>query len=122
MKPTIDGVVRAGYAGYDFNRVFSTVFNFCTTDLSSVYFDIRKDTLYCDAPSSLRRRAARTVLDHLFSCLTAWLAPVMVFTILRHCARSHSITSMTCSCCRRSASGADEFCAYWVFSPHVGQT
>ncbi|MFN9544079.1 MAG: class I tRNA ligase family protein, partial [Alphaproteobacteria bacterium] len=77
----IDGVVRAGYAGYDFNRVFSTVFNFCTTDLSSVYFDIRKDTLYCDAPSSLRRRAARTVLDHLFNCLTAWLAPVMVFTM-----------------------------------------
>jgi isoleucyl-tRNA synthetase len=77
----IDGLVRAGYAGYDFNRVFSTVFNFCTTDLSSVYFDIRKDTLYCDAPSSLRRRAARTVLDHLFNCLTAWLAPVMVFTM-----------------------------------------
>ncbi|MBU6157006.1 MAG: class I tRNA ligase family protein, partial [Alphaproteobacteria bacterium] len=77
----IDGVVRAGYAGYDFNRVFSTVFNFCTTDLSSVYFDIRKDTLYCDAPSSLRRRAARTVLEQLFNCLTAWLAPVMVFTM-----------------------------------------
>jgi isoleucyl-tRNA synthetase len=77
----LDQVVRAGYAAYDFNRVFSAVFNFCTTDLSSVYFDIRKDTLYCDAPSSLRRRAARTVLDHLFDCLTAWLAPVMVFTM-----------------------------------------
>jgi isoleucyl-tRNA synthetase len=77
----IDQVVRTGYAAYDFNRVFSTVFNFCTTDLSAVYFDIRKDTLYCDAPSSLRRRASRTVLDHLFSYLTAWLAPVMVFTM-----------------------------------------
>ena len=77
----IDQVVRSGYAAYDFNKVFSTVFNFCTTDLSSVYFDIRKDALYCDAPSSLRRRAARTVLDHLFECLTAWLAPVMVFTM-----------------------------------------
>ncbi|MEQ1754999.1 MAG: isoleucine--tRNA ligase [Micropepsaceae bacterium] len=77
----IDQVVRNGYAAFDFNRVFSTVFNFCTTDLSAVYFDIRKDTLYCDATSSVRRRAARTVLDHLFSHLTAWLAPVMVFTM-----------------------------------------
>ena len=77
----IDQVVRAGYAAFDFNHVFSTVFNFCTTDLSAVYFDIRKDTLYCDAPSSVRRRAARTVLDHLFHCLTAWLAPIMVFTM-----------------------------------------
>jgi isoleucyl-tRNA synthetase len=77
----IDRVVRTGYAEFDFNHVFSTVFNFCTTDLSAIYFDIRKDTLYCDATSSLRRRAARTVLDHLFTYLTAWLAPVMVFTM-----------------------------------------
>ena len=77
----LDQTVRQGYGAFDFNRVFTAVFNFCTTDLSAVYFDIRKDTLYCDAPSSLRRRAARTVLDHLFNCLTAWLAPVMVFTM-----------------------------------------
>ncbi|MBP6011151.1 MAG: isoleucine--tRNA ligase [Alphaproteobacteria bacterium] len=77
----LDAIVRAGYAAFDFNRVFTAVFNFCTTDLSAIYFDIRKDTLYCDANSSLRRRAARTVLDHLFNHLTAWLAPVMVFTM-----------------------------------------
>jgi isoleucyl-tRNA synthetase len=77
----LDHTVRTGYAAFDFNRVFTAVFNFCTTDLSAIYFDIRKDTLYCDAPFSLRRRAARTVLDHLFSHLTAWLAPVMVFTM-----------------------------------------
>nr|WP_321985614.1 isoleucine--tRNA ligase [uncultured Lichenicoccus sp.] len=53
---------------------------FCASDLSAFYFDIRKDTLYCDAPSSLRRRAARTVLDHLHRCLCTWLAPVLVFT------------------------------------------
>ncbi len=77
----LDQTVRQGYAAFDFNRVFTALFNFCTTDLSAIYFDIRKDTLYCDAPSSLRRRAARTVLDHLFNHLTAWLAPVMVFTM-----------------------------------------
>ena len=41
---------------------------------------MRKDSLYCDRPDSIRRRAARTVLDQLFACLTAWLAPVLVFT------------------------------------------
>jgi isoleucyl-tRNA synthetase len=77
----IDQIVRKGYEAFDFNRVFSTVFNFTTSDLSALYFDIRKDALYCDATSSVRRRAARTVLDHLFNYLTAWLAPVMVFTM-----------------------------------------
>ena len=77
----LDRTVRQGYAEYDFQGVFQTLFTFCTVDLSAVYFDIRKDALYCDAPSSLRRRAARTVLDLLFHRLTAWLAPILVFTM-----------------------------------------
>ncbi len=76
----LDGEVRKGYAAYDFQGVFTKLFAFATTDLSSVYFDIRKDALYCDPPGSLRRRAARTVLDLLFHRLTAWLAPILVFT------------------------------------------
>jgi isoleucyl-tRNA synthetase len=54
--------------------------NFCATDLSAFYFDIRKDAIYCDRPDSLRRRATRTVLDHLHRCLTTWLAPVLCFS------------------------------------------
>jgi isoleucyl-tRNA synthetase len=77
----LDTEVRQGYAKYDFQGVFQKLFAFATTDLSAVYFDIRKDTLYCDAPDSLRRRAARTVLDILFHRLTTWLAPVLVFTM-----------------------------------------
>ena len=76
----IDAEVRTGYAAYDFQGAFQKVFTFCTTDLSAFYFDIRKDALYCDRPDSLRRRAARTVLDLLFHRLTTWLAPVLVFT------------------------------------------
>ncbi len=60
--------------------VYPEIHNFCATDLSAFYFDIRKDALYCDRPDSLRRRAARTVLDILHRCLCAWLAPVLVFT------------------------------------------
>jgi isoleucyl-tRNA synthetase len=56
------------------------VHNFCAVDLSAFYFDIRKDSLYCDRPDDPRRRAARTVFDHLFDCLTAWLAPILCFT------------------------------------------
>ncbi|MCF8469367.1 MAG: isoleucine--tRNA ligase [Parvibaculum sp.] len=77
----LDGLVRAAYMDYDFKRVTHTLSNFMNVDLSAFYFDIRKDVLYCDAPSSLRRRACRTVLDALFSRLTAWLAPVLCFTM-----------------------------------------
>ncbi|MCA0873199.1 isoleucine--tRNA ligase [Seohaeicola saemankumensis] len=76
----LDQVVREGYAAFDFQGVFSAVFNFATVDLSAFYFDIRKDALYCDG-DTLRRRGARTVLDLLFHRLTTWLAPVLVFTM-----------------------------------------
>ncbi|MCC5986972.1 MAG: class I tRNA ligase family protein, partial [Pararhodobacter sp.] len=77
----LDETVRAGYVAYDFQTVFQKLFTFATSDLSAFYFDIRKDALYCDAPDSLRRRAARTVLDALFHRLTTWLAPVLAFTM-----------------------------------------
>ncbi|AMY67579.1 isoleucine--tRNA ligase [Frigidibacter mobilis] len=77
----LDHVVRKGYREYDFQGVFQTLFTFCTVDLSAVYFDIRKDALYCDPADSLRRRAARSTLDLLFHRLTTWLAPILVFTM-----------------------------------------
>jgi isoleucyl-tRNA synthetase len=77
----LDAETRAGYAAYDFQGVFQRLFNFATWDLSAIYFDIRKDALYCDAADSLRRRSARTVLDILFHRLVTWLAPVLTFTM-----------------------------------------
>jgi len=76
----LDEVVRDGYAAFDFQGVFQSVFTFATVDLSAFYFDIRKDALYCDGDTA-QRRAARTVLDILFHRLTTWLAPVLVFTM-----------------------------------------
>ncbi len=76
----LDDVVRKGYKSYDFQGVFQAVLTFATVDLSSFYFDIRKDVLYCDGDTA-RRQAARTVLDILFHRLTTWLAPVLVFTM-----------------------------------------
>ncbi|HEX6958608.1 MAG TPA: isoleucine--tRNA ligase [Ferrovibrio sp.] len=76
----LDKVVRESCQEYDFHRMYVALYNFCAVDLSSFYFDIRKDALYCDAPTSIRRRAARTVLDHLFDCLVKWLAPIICFT------------------------------------------
>ncbi|MEO1330804.1 MAG: isoleucine--tRNA ligase [Pseudomonadota bacterium] len=76
----VDGAVRRAYADFEFARAFSAIFNFCTSDLSAFYFDIRKDSLYCDAVDSPRRRACRTVLDLLFERLACWLAPMLVFT------------------------------------------
>ncbi|WP_238364941.1 isoleucine--tRNA ligase [Mesobacterium pallidum] len=75
----LDATVRDGYRRFDFQHVFSQVFNFCTLDLSAFYFDIRKDALYCDGDTA-RRRAARTVMELLFERLTTWLAPILPFT------------------------------------------
>jgi isoleucyl-tRNA synthetase len=57
------------------------VSEFAAQELSALYFDIRKDTLYCDAPDSLRRRAYRTVLAEVFDRLTLWLGPLAPFTM-----------------------------------------
>lgn len=76
----LDGTVRDAYAVFDLKKVFSSLFNFCTVDLSAFYFDIRKDALYCDPLNSTRRRACRTVMDAIFMRLTTWLAPILSFT------------------------------------------
>ncbi len=76
----LDGLVRQCVHDFDFHAMSTALHNFCAADLSAFYFDIRKDALYCDKPSSLRRRACRTVLAEVFSCLTAWLAPFICFT------------------------------------------
>ena len=77
----IDATVREAYAEFDYKRVVAVLSNFMNIELSAFYFDIRKDALYCDPISSVRRRSALTVLDTLYSCLTAWLAPILAFTM-----------------------------------------
>jgi isoleucyl-tRNA synthetase len=76
----IDPEVRAAYATYDYRKVVYALAQFLNTDLSALYFDIRKDALYCDAPSSVRRRAALSVIDELCKATTLWLAPILSFT------------------------------------------
>ena len=75
-----DALVRKSYAAFDFKRVMSAMLNFCGVDLSAIYFDIRKDSLYCDAPSDIRRRSTRTVMALVLERLVTWLAPIMPFT------------------------------------------
>jgi isoleucyl-tRNA synthetase len=77
----LDVLVREAYEAYDYKRIVAALSNFMNIDLSAFYFDIRKDALYCDPISSVRRRASLTVLDHVFDALTAWLAPILVFTM-----------------------------------------
>jgi isoleucyl-tRNA synthetase len=76
----LDPLVRAAYGDFDYKRIFAALNAFLTVDLSAFYFDVRKDALYCDPYSSVRRRACLTVLDHLFHCTVAWLAPMLCFT------------------------------------------
>jgi isoleucyl-tRNA synthetase len=77
----LDAQVRTAYKEYDYRRIVTLLTNFMNIELSAFYFDIRKDALYCDPISSIKRKAALTVLNYLFECLTAWLAPILVFTM-----------------------------------------
>ena len=76
----ISDELKAAAVAYDFNRYTSLITEFVQNDLSAFAMDVRKDSLYCDAPTAPARRAWRTVLDLTFHALTRWLAPVMVFT------------------------------------------
>ena len=76
----VDAEIKAASKEYNFTRVATALFNFCSNDLSSFFFDIRKDCLYCDGKMSRRRRAARSVMDIIFRAVTKWYAPILVFT------------------------------------------
>ncbi|WP_347302424.1 isoleucine--tRNA ligase [Croceibacterium sp. TMG7-5b_MA50] len=76
----LDRTLRGAVDAFDFNTYVRSVGEFCNEELSAFYFDIRKDSLYCDAPADTRRRACRTVMDTLFHALVRYLAPVLVFT------------------------------------------
>jgi isoleucyl-tRNA synthetase len=73
-------VVREAYANFDYKTVVASLSAFMNTELSAFYFDIRKDTLYCDPPSSPARKAALTTIDILCDAILKWLAPVLSFT------------------------------------------
>ncbi|MCB1385128.1 MAG: isoleucine--tRNA ligase [Nitratireductor sp.] len=77
----LDQIVNEGYDGFDFKRITRHLMDFMIIDLSSFYFDIRKDALYCDAPSSTRRKAALGTVSILFDCIVKWLAPMLPFTM-----------------------------------------
>jgi isoleucyl-tRNA synthetase len=76
----LDGDLRVAVAEFDFNTYVRRLTDFCNEDLSAFFFDIRKDSLYCDAPGDPKRRAYRTMLDLLFHALVRYAAPVLVFT------------------------------------------
>ncbi|WP_394730191.1 isoleucine--tRNA ligase [Altererythrobacter sp. GH1-8] len=80
MLAELDGKLRQAVDDYDFNTYTRLLVDFCNEDLSAFFFDIRKDSLYCDGPESNKRNAYRTVLDILFHALVRYAAPVLVYT------------------------------------------
>ena len=76
----LDGTLRQAVDDFDFNTYVRALTDFCNEDLSAFFFDIRKDSLYCDAVDDPKRMACRTVLDTLFHALVRYAAPVLVFT------------------------------------------
>jgi isoleucyl-tRNA synthetase len=76
----LDQLVRAGYDAFEFKRITRALLDFMVVELSAFYFDIRKDALYCEGPSSVKRKAALQVVRRLFDCLVKWWAPMLPFT------------------------------------------
>ena len=79
IYPTV-GMMLCNHADFDYKKVVATVTPFMTGDCSAFYFDIRKDALYCEAPSSHLRKSALTVVDVICDAVLKWLAPILVFT------------------------------------------
>jgi isoleucyl-tRNA synthetase len=71
---------RSAFAAFEFHKVYHSINHFCAVDLSSLYIDITKDRMYCDAPDSPRRRATQFAMHTIFDALCRLLAPVLVFT------------------------------------------
>ncbi len=76
----VDQVVQKCVSTFNFHLMFTTLLNFCSSDLSAFYFDIRKDTIYCDSKQSIKRRSTRTLLNIIFNHLVRWFAPSISFT------------------------------------------
>ena len=65
---------------HDYHSIYTKILNFCTLDLSAFYFDIRKDSLYCDNIHSIKRKSASSCLHYIFEFLIKWLSPIISFT------------------------------------------
>jgi isoleucyl-tRNA synthetase len=76
----IDKSVKDNLKNYNFHKLYKELLNFCTLDLSSFYFDIRKDVLYCDSINSKKRKDCVIILNIVLECLLKWFAPILVFT------------------------------------------
>jgi len=85
---------RAAYEAFEFHKVYHTLNQFCAVDLSSLYIDITKDRMYCDAPASSRRRATQMAMHEIYGALCQLLAPVLVFTAEEAWRYSHDNSSV----------------------------
>ena len=77
---TLDASIKNNLESYNFHKLYKELLNFCSLDLSSFYFDIRKDVLYCDSINSKKRKDCVLVLNIILECLIKWFAPIFVFT------------------------------------------
>ena len=72
--------VTEAYENFVYHKVFSLLYNFCTVEMSSVYMDVLKDRLYCDAADSLSRRSAQTAMHKIADSLVRLLTPILAHT------------------------------------------
>ncbi|WP_375643349.1 MULTISPECIES: isoleucine--tRNA ligase [unclassified Bartonella] len=77
----LDQLINRAYDEFDFKKIMRALLDFSIIELSAFYFDIRKDSLYCDAPSSKKRKASLQVVREIFERMVTWLSPMLPFTM-----------------------------------------
>ena len=76
----VNDEIQKMFNEFNFSKAFQIILNFCNTELSAFFFDIRKDSLYCDSSNSLSVNSSKTVMSFLFENLIRWLSPILPFT------------------------------------------
>jgi len=72
--------ILAHFKVYEFHPVVSKLQIYCSEDLGAFYLDVLKDRLYTNAPKSLARRSAQTVLYRITHAMLRLMAPFLSFT------------------------------------------
>ncbi|AFR98680.2 isoleucine-tRNA ligase [Cryptococcus neoformans C23] len=74
---SLEVLVQEAYDGYNFSKAVHSISTFATSTLSTLYFDIIKDTLYCDPSNSTARNNVVGVLQHVLLRLVQMMAPIV---------------------------------------------
>ncbi|MBL0707557.1 MAG: isoleucine--tRNA ligase [Sulfurimonas sp.] len=80
VAKTVFDDVHEAFCQYNFVHGMSLLNNFIVNELSGIYIDITKDSLYCDAKNDPRRMASQSAMAIITKSLLLLIAPILTYT------------------------------------------